>query len=64
MTQKQKRYKRAQRKCLFSSDVSDKGKGFNHPDALVTWKVHNPGSLRDATMGMLFWTPPVLLSFG
>lgn len=64
MTHKQKRYKSAQRKCLFNSDVSDKGEGFNHPDALVSWKAHIPGSLRDATMGMLFWKPPALLSFG
>ena len=38
--------------------------GFNHPDALVTRKAHIPGSLRDATMGMLLLKPPALLSFG
>lgn len=41
-----------------------KSKGFNHPDTLVTWKAHIPGSLRDATMGILLLKPPALLSFG
>lgn len=41
-----------------------KSKGFNHPDAPVTGKAHIPGSLRDATMGMLLLKPPAHLSFG